>query len=60
MCLKNEIEEIPKKPVHCWRCGRYIYEDVRTGKTGCRNTKCKGYLIGSKWLSMEFLRQLKL
>lgn len=45
-------------PMFCWRCGRIIYEDIRNGHTGCRNTKCRGYLWGSKNLSDNLLRQV--
>ncbi len=54
---KNDDE--PKgTPMRCWRCGRIIYENIKTGRTGCRNTKCRGYLWGSKWLSEDMLRQV--
>lgn len=46
--------------VRCWRCGRMIFQDIRTGRTGCRNTKCYGYLWGSKNLSNDLLRQVKM
>lgn len=39
--------------------GRIIYEDLRNGRTGCRNTKCYGYLLGSKNLSEDMLRQVE-
>ena len=39
--------------------GRILYEDLRNGHTGCKNTKCYGYLWGSKHLSEELLRQVK-
>ena len=44
---------------HCWRCGRILYENLRNGHIGCRNTKCKGYLWGSKWLSEKELRPVR-
>ena len=58
MCIKNltEIKEKEETPARCWRCGRLIYEDVKTGRSGCRNTKCHGYLLGSKNWDRDRLR----
>lgn len=57
----NVTAKNTRKPVamRCWRCGRIIYEDIRNGHTGCRNTKCRGYLLGSKNLSDDLLRQVR-
>lgn len=52
----NQTEQTKAVPMRCWRCGRIIYENIKTGHTGCRNTKCLGYLPKSKWLSEEELR----
>lgn len=38
MCLKNNIEN-KGEIVHCERCGRIIYQNIKTGKTGCKNTR---------------------
>lgn len=45
--------------VFCWRCGRILYENIKTGHTGCRNTKCRGYLLGSKHLENDMLRPVR-
>lgn len=58
MCIKTKTTENQGIPVRCWRCGRYIYENIKTGHTGCLNTKCRGYLVGGKWLSEEQLRKV--
>lgn len=54
----NAVTEKKSIPLRCWRCGRIIYENIKTGHTGCRNTKCLGYLLGSKHLSEDMLRQV--
>ncbi len=54
MCLKKN----QGIPVRCYHCGRYIYENIKTGRTGCRNSKCRGYLWGSKNLSEDMLRKV--
>lgn len=58
--MSNDVEENAKtKPVLCWRCGRIIWENTNTGRTGCLNTKCRGYLWGSKNIDKSLLRQVK-
>lgn len=47
------------KPLTCWRCGRIIWENIKTGHTGCLNTKCKGYLWGAKNLDKKYLKQVR-
>ena len=56
---KNVETENKGIPMRCWRCGRILYEDLRNGHVGCRNTKCYGYLWGSKHLSEDLLRQVR-
>ncbi len=58
MCIKSKTTENNGIPVRCWRCGRIIYENIKTGRTGCRNSKCGGYLWGSKNMSEDMLRQV--
>ena len=57
MCIKENQEK--KNPTFCQWCGRIVYQNVKTGRIGCRNTKCRGYLVGSKNLSEDILRQVK-
>ncbi len=45
MCIKSKTTENNGIPVRCYHCGRYVYENIKTGRTGCRNTKCRGYLV---------------
>ena len=59
MCIKSKTTENQGQLQHCWRCGRILYEDLRNGHIGCRNTKCRGYLWGSKWLKEEELRPVR-
>ena len=54
MCLKKNQGIL----VRCYHCGRYIYENIKTGITGCRNSKCRGYLWNSKNLSEDTLRKV--
>ena len=58
MCIKQKTTESQEIPVRCYHCGRIIYENIKTGHTGCRNTKCRGYLWGSKNLSEDILRKV--
>ena len=53
------IETIKTKgiPIRCYRCGRIIFINIRNNRTGCRNTKCRGYLLGSKHLGNDVLKQ---
>lgn len=39
----------------CYHCGRILY--IHNDRTGCRNTKCRGYLIGSKHFKQEELKE---
>lgn len=56
---KDKTTEEKAKTLTCWRCGRIIWENTKTGHTGCLNTKCKGYLWGAKNLDKEYLKQVK-
>ena len=61
MCIKNNLIKGHNKKeidIRCWRCGRIIYEDLQTGRTGCRNTKCISYLLGSKNWDNSRLRKV--
>ena len=59
--MSNNVEIQNKEiPMRCWRCGRILYEDLRNGHIGCRNTKCYGYLWGSKHLKEELLKHVKI
>lgn len=40
-------------PMRWWRCGRIVYINIKNNRIGCRNTKCKGYLVGSKHISSD-------
>lgn len=57
--VTNKSIDTKTKPVLCLRCGRIIFENIKTGHTGCLNTKCAGYLWGSKNLDRSLLRQVK-
>lgn len=40
--MTNNVEkEKQGQPIRCWRCGRMIFENIRTGRSGCLNTKCR-------------------
>lgn len=56
--MSNNVEK-QTNPILCWRCGRMIFENVKTGRSGCLNTKCQGYLWGSKNIDRNLLRQLR-
>lgn len=45
--------------VFCWRCGRILYENIKTGRSGCRNSRCLGYMLGSKHLGNDVLRPIR-
>lgn len=56
---KNVETQNQAKAIFCQRCGRMIYENIKTGRIGCRNTHCRGYLLGSKNLDNTILRPFK-
>lgn len=57
--MLNNLEEKRTRPILCWRCGRIVFENIKTKHSGCLNTKCKGYLWGSKNIDKSLLRQLR-
>lgn len=58
--MKNMSKDVNSNQyVFCWRCGRIMYENIKTGRTGCRNSRCLGYMLGSKHLGNDVLRPIR-
>lgn len=45
--MTNNVEkERQGHPIRCWHCGRMIFENIKTGRSGCLNTKCRRIPFG--------------
>lgn len=57
--MSENVTQETKQLQFCWRCGRILYVNTKNGRIGCRNTKCRGYLMGSKHLGDDVLKQFR-
>lgn len=55
--MTNNVDTNKKVIERCYHCGRMLYMDTRTNRIDCKNTKRRGYLLGSKHLEETVLNQ---